>query len=163
MQSTFRAGSSSSSSSVPAKDELLPAHTHKSMHFYCHAHPSHIPSTPTTKPPLPPSSFSHLSDTTLDNRRRAILILNRAAAGPAGLDALDDADGGGVAVGHLAEDDVAAVEPGGDDGGDEELGAVGVGPRVGHAEEEGLVVGELEVLVGELLAVDGFAARALKS
>jgi hypothetical protein len=56
---------------------------------------------------------------------------------------------------------VAAVEPGGDDGGDEELGAVGVGAGVGHAEKEGLGVLELEVLVRELLAVDGLAAGAL--
>jgi hypothetical protein len=38
------------------------------------------------------------------------------------LDLLDDI----VAVEDLTEDDVAAVEPAGDDGGDEELGAVGV-------------------------------------
>ena len=37
----------------------------------------------------------------------------------------------------LAEDDVAAVEPGAGDRGDEELGAVGVGAGVGHGEEAG--------------------------
>jgi hypothetical protein len=52
---------------------------------------------------------------------------------------------------------VLAVEPRGDDGGDEELGAVGVGSGVGHREEVGAVVAELEVLVGELVAVDGLA------
>jgi hypothetical protein len=36
-----------------------------------------------------------------------------------------------------------------------------VGARVGHGEEEGLGVLQLEVLVGELVTVDGFAARAL--
>ena len=32
---------------------------------------------------------------------------------------------------------------------------------VGHGEEEGLVVGQLEVLVAELLAVDGLSTSAL--
>ena len=36
-----------------------------------------------------------------------------------------------------------------------------VGAGVGHGEEEWLVVGELEVLVGELLTVDGLATGAL--
>lgn len=42
----------------------------------------------------------------------------------------------------------------GDDGGDEELGAVGVLAGVGHGQETLLGVLELEVLIGELLAVD---------
>ena len=56
---------------------------------------------------------------------------------------------------------MTAVQPRGDNGGDEKLGAVGVGAGVGHGEEERLVVGELEVLVGELLAVDGLSTSAL--
>jgi hypothetical protein len=36
-----------------------------------------------------------------------------------------------------------------------------VGAGVGHGQQEGLAVLELEVLVGELLAVDGLAAGAL--
>ena len=103
----------------------------------------------------------HLVLTATDDCRRAVPVLDGTAAGTARLDTLDDADGGRVARLDLAEDDMAAVEPRGDDGGDEELGAVGVGPGVGHGEEEGLVVGELEVLVGKLLAVDGFAAGSL--
>lgn len=68
------------------------------------------------------------------------------------LPALDNGDGvvgavaavlGGVfdlvdnvhALEDFAEDDVAAVEPRGEDGGDEELRAVGVLARVGHAWE----------------------------
>jgi len=47
-------------------------------------------------------------------------------AGTASLDGLDDGHGSSVTVGDLAEDDVTAVEPAGDDGGDEELGAVAV-------------------------------------
>lgn len=75
---------------------------------------------------------------------------------------------------------MAAVEPRGDDGGDEELGAVAgdglatafaeaiakeeslrVGAGVGHGKQTGLVVLQLEVLVGELLAVDGLATGAV--
>ena len=47
-------------------------------------------------------------------------------AGTASLDGLDDGHGSSVTVGDLAEDDVTAVEPAGDDGGDEELRAVAV-------------------------------------
>jgi hypothetical protein len=54
---------------------------------------------------------------------------------------------------------VLAVQPRGDDGGDEELGSVGVGSGVGHGEEEWSVVSELEVLVRELVAVDGLKQR----
>jgi hypothetical protein len=62
-----------------------------------------------------------------------------------------------LSLGDLTEDNVLAIEPRGDDGGDEELGSVGVGSGVGHGEEERSVVPELEVLVGELVAVDGLS------
>lgn len=42
--------------------------------------------------------------------------------GTAALDGVDDV----LATGDLTEDDVLAVQPGGDDGGDEELGTVAV-------------------------------------
>ena len=54
-----------------------------------------------------------------------------------------------------------AVQPGGNDRGDEELGAVGAGARVGHGQQEGLRVLQLEVLVRKLHSVDGLAARAV--
>ena len=57
----------------------------------------------------------------LDNGR-ALAVLDLTAARASGLNGLDDAQT--LVVSNLAEDDVAAVEPGGDDGGDEELGAV---------------------------------------
>ena len=60
-----------------------------------------------------------------------------------------------LSLGDLTEDDVLTVQPGGNDGGDEELGSVGVGSSVGHGEQEGLVVPQLEVLIGELVSVDG--------
>ena len=65
------------------------------------------------------------------------------------------------AFNDIAEDDVSAIQPGGLDGGDEELGAVGVGASVGHGEGSGAGVLQDEVLVGEFLAVDGFATSAI--
>jgi hypothetical protein len=85
------------------------------------------------------------------------LLGGAAGAGPDLLDGLDDVH----ALDDLAEDDVLAVEPGGGDGADEELGAVGVGPGVGHGEDAGAGVLADELLVGELLAVDGLAAGAV--
>lgn len=105
-----------------------------------------------------------------------------AGGGAKGLNLLHDSHGLGVS--DLAEDDVLAVEPGGDNGGDEELGAVAtererlrqcqsrrepcqpvvnlrVGTSVGHGEQTGAVVLVLEVLIGELLAVDGATTGAL--
>ena len=51
-----------------------------------------------------------------------LLVLDGTAGGAASLNRLDDTLGLGVS--DLAEDDVAAIEPRSDDGGDEELGAV---------------------------------------
>ena len=54
-----------------------------------------------------------------------------------------------------------AVEPRGLDGAEEELRAVGVGAGVGHGQDAGAGVLEVEVLVGELVPVDGLAAGAV--
>jgi hypothetical protein len=72
-----------------------------------------------------------------------------SGVGSEGLDLLDDVHAGD----DLTEDNVLAIEPRGDDGGDEELGSVGVGSSVGRGEKSSLGVLELEVLVGELLTV----------
>jgi hypothetical protein len=61
-----------------------------------------------------------------DNGGRALLVLGGAAAAADGLDGLDDLVRLDIAVGDAAEDDVLAVQPRGDNGGDEELGAVAV-------------------------------------
>ena len=61
------------------------------------------------------------------------------------------------ALDDLSEDDVLAVEPGGLDGADKELAAVGVGAGVGHGEDSGSGVLQLEVLVLKLVAVDGLS------
>ena len=68
----------------------------------------------------------HLEDTTLDNGWWGTLGLDGTGAGTASLDGLDDTHGGGVVIRDGSEDDVAAIEPAGDDGGDEKLGAVAV-------------------------------------
>lgn len=56
---------------------------------------------------------------------------------------------------------MSAVQPGGLNGGDEKLRAVGIGARVGHRQHAGSGVLQDEVLVGELLAVNGLAASAV--
>lgn len=53
------------------------------------------------------------------------------------------------------------VQPRGRDGRQEELAAVGVLAGVGHGQHTRASVGQLEVLVGKLLAVDALAARAV--
>ncbi len=80
-----------------------------------------------------------------------------AALGPVGLDLLDDVH----ALDDGAEDDVLPVQPGGLGRAQEELRAVGVGAGVGHGEDPRAGVLQLEVLVGELVAVDGLAAGAV--
>lgn len=42
------------------------------------------------------------------------------------------------------------------------VGYVRVGAGVGHGQQTGAVVGQLEVLIGKLLAVDGLATGTLK-
>ena len=68
-----------------------------------------------------------LVDTGGGDGRGSATVLDGAGRATASLDGLDDADGGGVTRDNLAEDDVATVQPAGDDGGDEELGAVARG------------------------------------
>jgi hypothetical protein len=52
----------------------------------------------------------------------ALAVLDGTTLRASGLKSSDDVQGG--LVSNLAKDDVAAVEPRGDDGGDEELGTV---------------------------------------
>jgi len=84
-------------------------------------------------------------------------LLGLATVGTKRLDLSDEVE----TFGDLSKHDVLAVEPAGDDGGDEELGAVGVGAGVGHRQEPRLGVLQLEVLISKLLAVDGFATSAV--
>ena len=74
-----------------------------------------------TGPKLHVPSRNSLQLARLDNGG-ALAVLDSAAARASGLDGLDNVHG--LLVSDLAEDDVATVEPRGDDGGDEELGAI---------------------------------------
>merc|ERR1711879_467995 len=85
------------------------------------------------------------------------LLLGLAGLGADALDGLDDV----LTLDDFAEDDVLAIEPWAWDGGDEELGSVGVLASVGHGEEVWLGVLELEVLIGKLLAVDGLSTSTV--
>jgi len=120
--------------------------------------------------------FRHLKLAALDDLDRLDRLVARCLGHV--LDLLDDL----VALEHFAEDDMLAVQPRSDGGGDEELGAVGVLAGVGHAccrlcvsdmlgsicatvpqrtQKTLLGVLQLEVLVGELVAVDALAASAV--
>jgi hypothetical protein len=68
----------------------------------------------------------HLRGTAVDDGRLD-LVLNLTRAGSGGLELLDDVQA--LAISDLAEDHVLAVEPGGDDSGDKELGAVAAKER----------------------------------
>ena len=85
------------------------------------------------------------------------LFAGLARAGANLLEAFDDV----LALNDLTENGVSAIEPRGLLEGDEELGAVGVGTSVRHGEEVGLGVLESEVLVSELVAVDGLATGSV--
>ena len=65
---------------------------------------------------------AHYLQSTRVDHGGALLELDGAGAGTSGLKSLNNIQG--LLVGDLTEDDVAAIQPGGNDGGDEELGAV---------------------------------------
>lgn len=52
------------------------------------------------------------------------------------------------------------IEPGGNDGGDEELRALGVGTSIGHGQVTGALVLDFKVLVVKLAAIDGLTTNA---
>jgi len=54
------------------------------------------------------------------------------------------------------------VQPLGLDGGDEELGPIGVGTRVGHGQKAGRAVLYQEVLVVEGSTIDTFSTSSIK-
>jgi len=56
---------------------------------------------------------------------------------------------------------VLAIKPRGDDSGDEELTAVGVGTSIGHGKKSGLAVLQFEVLISKLGTIDGFTTSTI--
>jgi hypothetical protein len=120
--------------------------------------------------------IENLQDTGLDNGR-LLVVLDLTATAASGLKSLDDHQR--LLISNLAEDDMLAIEPAGDNSGDEELGAVAVETScqlcfemgvsvclrvrtgIGHGQKSWLGVLAGEVLVGELLTVDGLATSAL--
>ena len=72
---------------------------------------------------LPPASNANLQNTGGDNGW-LLVVLDLSGAGASCLKSLDDVEG--LLISDLTEDDVLAIEPAGDNGGDEELGAVAV-------------------------------------
>lgn len=66
-------------------------------------------------------------------------------------------------VHHSPEHYVLPVQPCSLDGAEEKLGSVGVGPSVGHGQDSGASVLLLEVLVCELLPVDGLSPSPVTS
>jgi len=102
----------------------------------------------------------YLSLASIDNGRR-VLVFDGPGVAAASFDGSDDPHRFSVTIRDLAKHDVLRVEPASEDRGNEELGAVGVRPGVGHGQKERLVVLQLEVLIGELLAVNGLSAGAI--
>ena len=86
-------------------------------------------------------------------------VSNLARTRSSSFKSLDDVQG--LIISNLAEDDVLVIQPGGDDSGDEELGTVGVWSSIGHGQKSWLSVSQLEVLIGELLTIDGLATSAV--
>lgn len=101
---------------------------------------------------------ANLQDTRLDDGW-LLVVVDLSAAGSGSLEGLDDSQG--LLVSDLTEDDVLAIKPAGDDSGNEELGAVGIWSGVGHGEKSWLGVLSGEVLISELLTVDGLATSAI--
>jgi len=64
---------------------------------------------------------------------------------------------------HIPKHDVFSIQPRGGHGAEEELGSVCVGTSVGHGENPRTGVLVVEVLIGELLAVDGFTSGSVSS
>lgn len=56
---------------------------------------------------------------------------------------------------------MTAIQPGGLHGSDEELGTIGVGSSISHREDTRSSVLQEEVLVSELLAIDGLATSTI--
>lgn len=87
------------------------------------------------------------------------LLAGLAGLGTEGFNLLDDIH----ALDDLSEDDVLSVQPLSLGGAQEKLTAVGVGAGVSHRQNSGSCVLEGEVLVLELVSVDGLASGSVSA
>ena len=62
---------------------------------------------------------------------------------------------------HLTKDHMATIQPRAGHSGDEELRSVGIRSAVGHGQETRAVVLQVEVLISELLSVDGLTSHTV--
>jgi len=90
-----------------------------------------------------------------------LVKVDLTAAATGSLDGLDNVQGG--LIRDLSKDNVLIIEPAGYNGGNEELRTVGVWSSIGHGEEAWLGVLPEEVLIGELLTVDGLATSSVSA
>ena len=102
----------------------------------------------------PSVGLSSLDLTTLFNDELAVGF---AREGAASLDLAEDV----VARDEFAEHNVSTIKPISGSKSDEELRSVGVGTGVGHGEQASFVVLAVEVLIGELVAVDRDSTSAV--
>ena len=116
-----------------------------------------------------PIKLSNLKLTRLDNGW-LLVVVDLSASTASSLESTDNTHG--LLISDLAEDNVLAIEPSGDNGGNKELGAVArehvswylrsgvevqglrVWSSVGHGQKSRSDVLLLKVLIGELLTVD---------
>lgn len=87
------------------------------------------------------------------------LLGGSTRAASKGFDSLDNVH----ALLDLSKDGVLTIQPAADNGGDEELGSIGVGSSIGHRQETWGGVLQLEVLIGKLVAIDGLATGTVSS
>lgn len=73
--------------------------------------------------PASSRSYANLQNTGVHDGR-LLVVLNLAGARSSSFESLDDVEG--LLISDLAEDDMLAIEPAGDNGGDEELRAVAI-------------------------------------
>jgi len=95
-----------------------------------------------------PKGDQKLQGTRLDNGW-FLVVLDLAAAAASGLKSLDDCQR--LLISNLAENDVLAIEPAGDDSGDEELGAIAIGTKCQPCFGKG---GRFAYVLGPALAME---------
>jgi len=104
-------------------------------------------------PPYIPLVLTRLDDGGL------LVVVDLSASTASGLESPDNSKR--LLISYLTKDNVLAIQPASDNGGNEELGAVGVWSGVSHRQKSWLGVLAGEVLISELLAVDRLSTSAI--